>query len=120
MSMFEQTADGDILITNNGFTTVSGDDEIVQRLRNRLRSFLAEWFLDLTLGVAYIQLVFEKATPASAIDTEIKNAILSVPGIVELRTFERLDLDIANRRLDVNFSVRTINGTTIRFTEAIP
>lgn len=120
MTMFAQDDDGDFLITNNGLTLVSGDEEIRQRIINALRSFFREWFLDLTLGVPWFQLIFEKGTPPQVIDAILKDKILSVPGVVSFRKWDPLDLDNATRDLSVDFSVRTVNGTNIDISEVVP
>ncbi len=110
MSMLEQTSTGDIAIANNTFAIVDKNTEVRQRLLNELRSFFQEWFLDLTLGIPYIQLIFEKGTPPSVIDAIFKDKILGVPGVTELKTYEALDIDVGLRQLNVDFSVRTIHG----------
>ena len=120
MTMLAQTDDQDIEITNNGFTVVDTDAEIRQRIINALKSFFREWFLDLTLGVPWIQLVFEKGTPPQVIDAVLKNKILAVPGVVSFRKYDPLDLDSGTRDLAVDFSVRTVNGSNIDISEVVP
>jgi len=120
MSMLEQTDDQDIKITNNSFTLVESDNEIRQRLINRLKSFFREWFLDQTLGIPWFQLIFVKETPPSVIDTVLKDAILSTPGIIGFRSYTPLDLDVSSRQLQITFEVKTINSTTININEVIP
>lgn len=110
MSMLEQTSDGDIAVSGNTFALVDKNTEVRQRIRNALRSFFREWFLDLTLGVPWIQIVFEKGTPPAVIDAVIKDTILSVPGVVELKTYVPLDFNVGLRQLNVDFSVRTVHG----------
>ena len=41
-----QDDDGDINVTNNRLGFVNGADEVEQLLRQRLRTFFGEWFLD--------------------------------------------------------------------------
>lgn len=119
MSMLAQTDDGDIQITNNGFTLVTGKAQIRQRLINNLRTFFGEWFLDLTLGVPYFQLIFEKGTSPEIIEALIKDAILDTEGIIALDRFEPLDYDPGTRLLTVDFTARTVDDETIEVTEEL-
>lgn len=104
------TDDGDIDFTDNTFSLVNGQDEIRQRALQNLRTFLGEWFLDLSIGVPYIQLIFQKGTPPNLIDALFKSEILLVKGVTGLKKFDPLDLDPATRSLTVNFEATTTEG----------
>lgn len=119
MTMLAQTDDGDIAIENNSFSLVTGKAEIRQRLINNLRSFLTEWFLDLTLGVAWFQLIFEKGTSPVVIETEIKDAVLGTTGVLSFDSFTPLDYDPATRSLTIDFQVKTIDGS-VTVQETLP
>lgn len=115
MTQIRQTINGDIDITNNEMTLTAhlSDEEIVQSLKQNLKTFLGEWFLDLTIGLPYIQVIFVKGTPVEVIETAFKNAIIKTIGVSTLNSFDDLDLDTTTRELKVNFDVTTINGNTI-------
>ena len=55
---------GDIELDNGNLvlTTNDSDDEIIQRLRGRLQLFLGEWFLNTSIGIPYLQLVYRKGS----------------------------------------------------------
>jgi len=120
MSMLAQTDDSDLAITDNGFTVIGDDSEIRQRIINELRSFFREWFLDLTLGVPWFQLVFVKGTSVQVIDGLIKDTVLAVPGVISMEEYRPLDLNAGTRLLSVNFRVRTVNSTSLRIEEVLP
>lgn len=115
MTQIRQDNDGDILFENNVFSVTENlsDEEIVQSLKQNLKTFLGEWFLDLSIGLPYIQIIFVKGTPAEVIDAALKNAIIKTEGVETLNSFDDLDLDSSTRELNVNFDVTTINGNTI-------
>lgn len=121
MTQIVQDDDGDILFKNNKFSLTENlsDEEIAQSLKQNLKTFLGEWFLDLSIGLPYIQIIFVKGTPPEVIDAAFKNAIIKTKGIRTLNNFEDLDLNPATRGLAVNFDVTTINGNTITIQEVI-
>lgn len=120
MSMFKQTDDQDFAIENNGFLLVDGKSQIRQRIINELKSFFGEWFLDLTLGVPWFQVVFEKGQPPGVIEFFLKDRILGVEGVLSFERFEPLDLEVATRELSVDFDVRTSDGEIIEVEETLP
>ena len=91
------TADNDLAIINNNFalTVNDSDAEIEQRLRQNLQTFLGEWFLDITIGVPYLQLVYVKGVAAILIESAFKDIITDTPGVVALTQFEPIDLNSA-------------------------
>lgn len=108
-------SDNDIQIDNNNLTLVEGREEISQVLRQRLRVFLGEWFLDSREGIDYYGEVLKKAPDPGQVDALFKNEILTSPGVVELIEF---DLDIVGRQLQLKFIARTEDGI-INFDEGI-
>lgn len=107
---------GDIDITENKLSLTTGLKAIEQRLSQRLRLFLGEWFLDQTRGVPWIQQVFKKNPNPVVVDAVIKREILAEPQVTELQTFS-LDLDTATRILTVTFRALTEEGE-LNFQEA--
>jgi len=120
MSQLKQTDDGDLAIENNSFSLVTESEEIRQRIKQNLQTFLGEWFLDTTLGVPYFQVVFDKNSPPSLIEDVFKAAILETEGVVELVEFTDLDLDSATRELTVDFSYRDLfSDSVLNFNEVV-
>jgi hypothetical protein len=109
--------DGDIFIDVDDLVLTSGIDGIVQHLRQRLRMFLGEWFLDLRRGVAYFQQILLKNPNPSIVDSVLKKEIINTPGILQLTFF---DMSLSNNReLTVSFKALTQEGE-INFSEVIP
>lgn len=102
-------SNGDIDIQNGQLVLVSGQEEIRQHLEQRLRTFLNEWFLDLTIGVPYYDEVLKKNVNPNTIDSIFIDEILETPGVIRLLDFD-LDLDNAMRLLKVNGTVQTTDG----------
>lgn len=87
-----------------------GLDATAQRIKVRLKLFLGEWFLDLLAGIPYYQDILVKNPDETAINAIIKEAILSVPTVIELVTYTA-SLDNARRTFTVTFHCRTEDGT---------
>ncbi len=120
MSQLALDDNGDIAISNNKFSIIDGQAEVRQKLIQRLQTFLEEWFLDVNLGIPYLQLIFVKGTPASVIADLFKNTIISTPGVTQLTRFEPLELN-AKRELDLDFDVKTSFGEdAIKIQESVP
>lgn len=91
-----------------------GAEAIEQRLRNRLRFFLAEWFLDARLGVPYFRDVLVKNPDLDLVRSIIRRVILGTPGVASLRKFD-VELDRLARRLDVtDFEAILDDGSPLR------
>lgn len=105
----DPTNENDIQVLNNTISFVTGGDEILQRVRQRLNTFLAEWFLDLSVGVPYFEQVLIKNPNADVIQAIFKREILGTPGIVELLEYTQ-DLDVATRNLKITFTARGDEG----------
>lgn len=105
MSQLKQSDDGDLAITNNRFTFVEKGEEVAQRIRQNMRTFLSEWFDDLTIGVPYHQIIFVKGTPVSTVEALFKRELLISKDVTGLSRFDPLDLVPDVRRLDLDFAV---------------
>ncbi len=96
---------GDLLIEDDAFQLVDGDDAIVQHLSIRLRFFKGEFFLDTRLGIPYFDQVLIKNPSLVAIRGILREAILETPGIASLDAFSTA-FDAATRKLTVEFTAR--------------
>lgn len=105
------TKDGDIDLSGNGFELASDIDYIDQKLAIVLRSFLGDWFLDLSAGIPYFEDIFKKQYDPARIESVLKSAILSVLGVNKITAF---DLNLVNpRELVVDFTVSTDFGELV-------
>lgn len=102
--------DGDLdLSDGKAASWVADAESIRQRVTIKLRMFRGEWYLDETLGVDYAGRVLGVGSTARA-EAEIKRAILEVPGIVKLESF---DLDLAGDVAAVVWSALTDTGELV-------
>lgn len=100
----------------NTFTLVGGKnplttglDSIRQAVTIKLLTFLGEWFLDPTVGVAYLQEVFVKSPKANAIKEEFRSQILTVAGVLSVTSI-LTNFDPKTRKLTVAFTADTDFG----------
>ena len=108
---------GDLFFDSTGSIVMV--DDVVQRLKTRLRFFLGEWFLDLTVGTPYLQRILVKAPNLGYIRGALRERILGTEGVARL---DRLDLrfDRVTRRLSVYIRAVADNGAGINISGAIP
>ena len=111
-------ANGDWDITNNQLQLVTGQDEIAQKISNRLKLFLGEWFLDVRLGVPWFSKILKKNPNPSEIEAILIQQIIETTGVVTLNSIE-LSLDNATRKLRVEFEAQTTDGI-LNFSEVVP
>jgi len=109
---------GDILIENGDLSLLTGFDAIEQHLKQRLKTFYGEWFLNKKVGVPYFEQVFVKNYNANILDSVFKKIIIETPGIIQLLEFS-LEIDSSTRELFLTFKASAVEGV-IDFSEAIP
>lgn len=79
---------GDLKLTNGQLSLVDGTEAIAQHLRNRLRFFLGEWFLDQRQGLPFFREIFVKNPDRQVIRTIFRRTIRETPGIATMARFE--------------------------------
>jgi len=94
-------------------------DAIRQHLAQRLKTFMGEWFLDLRVGIPYLQQVMVKSPDPVVLDSVFKAEIINTPGIVELLEFD-LAIDAGTRELQLAFKAVADTGAIITFNEVLP
>lgn len=105
----------DIALENGDLAIVGDSDAVAQHIRQRLKFFRGEWFLDTSAGVPYYQDILKKNPNPEVVEQLLRNEILGTPGVLELQKFE-MDFQGATRSLRVSFQVRTVDGPVV-FTE---
>lgn len=95
----------DVSIENYKLVLLEGVELIEQRLRQRLKFFRGEWYLDTSQGVPYFQEILRKGISRARVESALKQAIVTTPGVLELVRFE-MDYDPALRELRLNFRAR--------------
>jgi hypothetical protein len=102
--------DHDLDVTNYDLSTIDTLEYVAQKLRIKLKFFIAEWFLDTTKGMELFQIVFVKNPDFDLIASIFRNEIMSVPEVKSITEYAQ-EFDSKNRELTITFKVDTIYGT---------
>lgn len=95
----------DLNLVNGDLVLLRGADEVCQHIKQRLLTFLGEWFLDLGIGLPWLQQILEKPADLQTVEAILQKAIRESPGVLELQAFEILADDLLERTARVNFTV---------------
>ena len=117
MDLALNTTTGDLDLVNGDLYFVIEDDAVAQHVKQRLRLFQTEWFLDERAYVPYFDEIFVKSPNPVAIGAILKQIIIESPGVRGLEEFS-LSIDTELRELTVDFKVRSDTGE-IDFSETI-
>lgn len=109
MSDLLQDTYGDLVFTSNVLTFVEGADEVVQRLRQRLRTFFGEWFLNTSLGIPYFQEILKKNPQQGVVDAILKKHIVNTPGVIKLLEYA-FETNASARTSTLTFKVLSVDG----------
>jgi len=109
---------GDIKIVGGDLSLLTGIDAVEQHLKQRLKTFYGEWFLNKAIGVPYFEQVFVKNFNANILDSVFKKIIIETPGVIQLLEFA-LEIDSSAREFFLTFKASVAEGV-IDFSEAIP
>lgn len=88
---------------------VNGIDQIRQEIASRLRFIRGEYYLDVTLGVPYIDGILSKGSSRALVEAEIKRAILEYPGVTSLEYFS-VSFNSVTRNVAIDFRAQTSIG----------
>lgn len=89
---------------NGDIARTKGVDAIVQAIRQAVRTFLGEWFLDVTIGIDWFGSILGIKDPdINAIRAQIRAVILSVKGVTNV-TAANIELDAASRSFSISYT----------------
>ena len=100
---------GDLEIVNGDLVLNDGKKALMQLVKQTLEMFYGEWFLDNGAGIPYYQYILVKDPNIVTVSAILQNAILAIPGIVELTAFD-FDYDGKARQLNVTFTAESNYG----------
>jgi hypothetical protein len=117
MSQLKLNANNDLHFTSNGqlvlIEGVDSDEEILQRVRIRLKSFKGEWFVNSNYGLPYFdEILGSKNLDLNIVESILRSNIIAVKGIKELLE-SSIDYDADNRSILYTFNAATVNNTII-------
>lgn len=85
---------------------------VVQRLRQRLRFFLGEWFLDQRLGIPYFQRVFVSNPDIPLITSLFRRVIIRTTGVAAVEKLS-VRFDRKTRTLFTSFEAKLANDPRV-------
>jgi hypothetical protein len=110
---------GDLMTGEDGdLVLVEGVEQVMQRVRTRLRMIQGEWFLDTEAGLPWFTEVLGKNLDFDRTEAMLRHEILSTPGVLEITRFS-MDYDRAKRELHLRFLFTTEDGVA-EFEGGIP
>ena len=113
LSMFDGDSDHqDLHLDARGdLAVVEGIEDVRQRVHQRLRFFLGEWFLDVADGIPYREEVFTRPISAGLAAALVTDQISAVPGVTAVKSVDA-SLDALRRRFTYTAVVTTPYGET--------
>lgn len=114
MSVLALTTGNDIALNARKRATLITDPAAAgaQKLSNKFRFFLGEWFLDQRLGVPYYQVVFVKNPDLGAIKQLFRKVIMGTAPFVDVPSLT-VTLNAATRVLGFTFRAATDSGAIV-------
>lgn len=104
---------GNLALEAGDLVSVEGDEATAQEIRTRLLLFRGEAFTDLREGMPYYDQILVKAPDLGRIREIFRQAILSVPSVVDVPVLT-VDLERATRRATITWEARTVEGRIVR------
>lgn len=86
-----------------------GLEAVGQRITITLNTFLGEYFLNTEFGAPWFQTVFRKGVSKNLIDTQIKNVIVAVPGVLQILQYSS-SINNTLREMSISFKARVEEG----------
>jgi hypothetical protein len=102
MALFRIVPRGDLEIVNNLPSLLTGMESRRQKLSQRFKFFLGEWFLDQRQGVPYFRHVFVKNPNLDVVRRLFRKIVVSVDGVTSVPRFE-LRFEPQSRNLYFDF-----------------
>lgn len=107
-------SNGDLSYKNGKIVWAKGDDEIIQRIRTRLRRVFGEWFLYYTAGIPYFNGKMLGSNDYDYTRLTIRNEILSTAGVTECKKINLINDKNTKKvsiyaEITINSEVYTIN-----------
>jgi hypothetical protein len=102
----------DLEIVNGDLQLIIEEEEVKQAVKIRLLFWRGEWILDYTIGVAYINGIFDNLKSQEFKDQQIKQAILGTPHIRQLIDY-KYGVDSNTQTAAIEFTATTDYGDVV-------
>jgi len=122
MRDFALTDSFDIDVSGEDLFFVYDIDQLAQNLKIRLQTFLAEWYLNIEIGVPYFQEIFKKNPNEIIVTNYIKKVIKETEGILNILSFSFSynNDDPSIRGVSISFTCDTIYTKNYTFNINVP
>jgi len=107
----------DLAYKDGKIVWVKGDDEIIQRVKTRLRRIFGEWFLNYTAGVPYYNGQMLGSNDYDYTRLTLKNEILGTEGVTSCDTIN-LITDPKTKKVSVYAQIR-VNSNLYQLSEEL-
>ena len=121
------TDEGNFVLVEGRPQLLTGDDNLVQKLKRKLRTFFDEYFTDITAGVKYFTLVIGQKPPRlSEFSTHVQSEIiLTTDGIVDVINYSQEVVSVTgvpgqSQKLKIKFDAVSESGITLPVEEVLP
>ena len=112
MDIFLDQAKEDIVLVGGDLKiTPSRQDELIQRLFVRFKTFKREWFWNIDYGVDYINEVFGIRKNTNTIDSLMRNEINKEPLVSSILTFSS---KVENYKYSCTFTVKMVDEDIVQ------
>lgn len=112
MDIFLDQAKEDIVLVGGDLKiTPSRQDELIQRLFVRFKTFKREWFWNIDYGVDYINEVFGIRKNTNTIDILMRNEINKEPLVSSILTFSS---NVENYEYSCTFTVKMVDEDIVQ------
>lgn len=108
---------GDIAYENGKLKWVTGDDEVMQRVKIRLRRIFGEWFLYYTAGIPYFNGRMLGSNDYDYVKLTIRNEIINTRGVTGVNTINLL-IDTATKKVSVYAEIN-VNANIYKLNEEL-
>lgn len=101
----------DLTLDKGLVEVVTGSDEKAQRVRSRLLTVRGEWFLDITFGLDYFGVIWNKGTTPAVLAGHIQREILLGADVGDKIIDYTQEFDNLTRKLSVTAKLVSPDGT---------
>lgn len=98
---------------NNLVLTQDNTESVAQKVKLRLLRYFGEYFLNVNIGIPYLQEITKKGVSKEYVDTIFIDEILGTVGIVSLDSYE--SVLTSQGVYQAAFAATTVEGVTFQF-----
>lgn len=109
MAVFQVIPKGDLALVGGTYRLVAGVDHLRNKIRQRCRFFLGEWWLDPRQGIPYRRDVFVKNPNVTVVRSIFRRVLSTTPGVKVVRRFA-LTIESSTRKMKIDYEVTGTDG----------